>query len=735
MKYCYYCFSSLEDETICPHCGAPVEERASSRRALSPGVLVRERYLIGQVLIEDPLGITYFGYDRQQKKQVWIREYLPEGLADRQEESPAVLPLQGDADIIFKNGKDQLMMRARDIAQYNSHPGMSRLDCYFEENGTGYIVMDRLPGKSLSAYLRERGGKLEWFEALQIASPIIALLKNLHGSHAVHGYVSLDNIYVGADGQGRLLAFNILSDNQALPLLNARYLPRGLFDIGRRIGPWVDVYGMAATLYHMITGEPPAIIKDPISGQERVERPSHKGVTLPPRAEGVLMQVLNQAEGPWTRDMGGFEQGLLGQGKASPGVGKKRRGKKTNMGVHSPAGAKHPRRANKWFWLGPVLGVAAAFLVVLTLAGVRYFGAQSLYQDGMESLRLGQNSEAVTAFQLAMERFPWADDKYEDMYHQAKAKDFTEQARDAMESGSYQTAVNMYEQAVKEDPGNAEYQEELQGAEKFKRGYVLYEDGQFAQAKLSFESALSFFPSNSHISGLIAGIEAWSEGRDAYFSEDYEAAYSAYSKALEYDKGNTTYLFLCDQANNKWQAEEKLTEALYLLDIGEYMLAYEAIEEAAELDPDEGDYDELLDTIFKAAQIEYFYEVLQPREYTDTEYLSLTKITKGPNSLQSVDTLPYNWECMCIYLDPHRKLTTDIQLYLIEGLTEDQRISIGRGDGEVISASGNMLYWDQDVYSPGIYCIELTLENTDTVIAREYVRVMYEDETFIGYTD
>lgn len=730
MNYCYYCFSSLDGDTVCPHCGAPVKERESSERALSPGVLIRERYLVGQVMMEDPLGITYFGYDRQQNKQVWVREYLPEGLADRQDGDPAVLPLQGDANVIFHTGKDQLAQRAREIAQYNSHPGMSRLDCYFEENGSGYIVMDRLPGKSLSACLRERGGKLEWFEALQIMSPVIDFLRILHGDRAVHGYVSPDNVYVGTDGQGRLITFNILCDSQALPLLNARYLPKGLFEGNVSIGPWVDVYGMAASLYYMVTGEPPVAMTDPLSGQERMERPSRKGVTLPPRAEGVLMQVLNQAGGPWTRDMGGFEQGLLGSDKASYGIGKKRRkSKKANRQTQRPAISVDRPIAKKWFWLGPVLGVAAAFLVVLTLAGTRYFGAQGLYRDGMESLRLGRTGEAITSFQMAMERFPWANDKYEDMYHQTQAKDFAEQARDAMESGSYQTAVDMYEQAVEEDPANTEYKNELKGAEKFKEGYVLYEDDQFAQAKLSFESALAFFPSNSYISGLIAGIDAWSEGRDAYFSEDYETAFNAYSKALEYDTGNATYIFLCDQANSKWQAAGKLSEALYLLDIGEYMLAYDAIVEAAELDPDEGNYDELVDMIFKAAQIEYFYEVLQPREYTDTDYLSQSKITKGPDYMQSVDTLPYNSDCMCIYLDPHHKLTVDVQLYLLDGLTEDSRISIGRGLGEVIPSNGSWLYWDEDIYSPGIYCIELTLEDTSTVIAREYVRVMNEDET------
>ena len=160
-------------------------------------------------------------------------------------------------------------------------------------------------------------------------------------------------------------------------------------------------------------------------------------------------------------------------------------------------------------------------------------------------------------------------------------------ARTAIEWGSYEQALNLYEQALNEDPRNDEYKQGKRSAEKFKEGYLLYDEGQYARAKLSFEAALGIDPSNSYISGLIAGIDAWSEGRDAFYDEDYEAAYKAYSKALEYDEDNAHYIVLCDEANSKWQANQKLNEAMYYYDIEEYIFAYEALAEAAEWDPEE----------------------------------------------------------------------------------------------------------------------------------------------------
>ena len=731
LSCCYYCFAAMDGKAVCPHCGAPVSQEATHRRALSPGTEMRDRYLAGYVFAQDPLGILYYGYDRQQKKQVWIREYLPEGLAGRMDGESSLLPLEGDLKALFDKGKDLLMERAKEMAQYNTHPGMARMDCYFEENGTAYIVMDRSPGKSLLAHLQDRGGKLEWAEALRITRPVVGLLRQMHEGGTVHGYVSPANIYVGADGQGVLIGFNILGGAEGLPIGNASYLPQGIYDPGAGMGPRVDIYGVAATLYHLIAGERPVPAADPISGEKQVDRPSRRGIVLPAQAEEVLIQVLAQADVPWSRSMEAFGNGILGQKEPSGGERKRHTEKKQKV-KSSPRirrQSQPSKKPGKWIWLGPVLGAAAALLVVLTLAGIRYFGAEGLYRDGMESLRLGRTGEAITSFKMAMERFPWADQKYEDIYHQTQGKDFAQKAREAIEWGSYEEAIDLYEKAVNEDPTNTEYSEGKRGAEKFKEGYLLYEDGQFAKAKLSFEASLGILPSNSHISGLIAGIDAWSEGRDAFFAEDYEAAFNAYSKALEYDEDNAHYITLCEQANNKWQAAEKLGEALYLLDIGEYILAYESMVEAAELDPDE-EYDELVATTFMAAQIEYFYEVLQQREYTDNEYLSLSKITEGPDHLLSVDTLPYHWDCMCIYVETPKKLTVDTKLYLIDGLSEDERIFLGGGEPDHLSPSyGLWIYWGDDVYSPGIYCIELTLEGSDTVVAREYVRVMNEDET------
>lgn len=722
-RICFYCFSSAEGKT-CPCCGRPAGSDEGDGRHIKPGTSLRDRYIIGHVFSEDPIGVTYYGYDRQQNKKVWIREYLPKDLAGREDDGLAVQPLREEAKAAFAKGKERFVRRAKALALFNTNPGVAKMECYFEENGTGYIAMDRPQGKSLPEHMQEQGGRLEWFEALQIMSPVMNLLQKMHTAGDVHGYVSPANLWVNESGQGVLLNFNMLEDKDSLASCNAKYLPEGSFK--KAIGPWVDVYSVAATIYHMVAGTPPASITDFLTEQVQVDFPSQKGAVIPPKAEEILMQVLKGEDTPYAGSIEAFERGLLGLGVA---MSRRMRERSKRERPVRPK-RKKSRNAKKWIWLGPVLGAAAALLVMLTFTCVRYFGAEKLYRDGMEALGENRTSEAVSSFKMAMNRFPWADRKYEDMYHETKGKDFYKKARKAIELGSYEQALNLYEQALKEDPQNDVYTQGKRAAEKVKEGYLLYDEGQFAKAKLSFEAALGIEPSNSYISGLIAGIDAWSEGRDAFYDEDYEAAYKAYSEALEYDEQNSYYMILCDEANSKWQANQKLNEAMYYYDIEEYIFAYEALAEAAEWDPEEEGYDELLEIFYGLAEIEYFFDVLLENEYTDYDVLSLSRITEGPHHLQSVDTLPANWDCMCIYIESPMNLTIRADLYLIDGLSEDDRIYLagGTNEHELAPEYGLWIQWDGVEYSPGNYCIELTRVETGDIIAREYVRVLFDEE-------
>ena len=47
------------------------------------------------------------------------------------------------------------------MARFSSET-IIRVYDFFEENDTGYIVMEYLEGESLGAYVKERGGRIPW---------------------------------------------------------------------------------------------------------------------------------------------------------------------------------------------------------------------------------------------------------------------------------------------------------------------------------------------------------------------------------------------------------------------------------------------------------------------------------------------------------------------------------------------------------------------------------------------
>ena len=86
MKFnrCFGCMEELETENeICPHCGFdpalydPVHCKEAAY-ALRPGVVLREKYMVGKVLENNGFVITYIGFDLSPGIKVVIEEFCRE---------------------------------------------------------------------------------------------------------------------------------------------------------------------------------------------------------------------------------------------------------------------------------------------------------------------------------------------------------------------------------------------------------------------------------------------------------------------------------------------------------------------------------------------------------------------------------------------------------------------------------------------------------------------------------
>jgi serine/threonine protein kinase/class 3 adenylate cyclase len=178
-------------------------------------------------------------------------------------------------------GRGQALRRfhkeARLLAEVNN-PFVTNLLEVNQDGGTHYLVMEFVAGLSLGELLKQRG-RLPEKEALEILAGVARGLAAAHERGIVHRDVKPQNILLtrAADAQpfhAKLSDFGLarhVIESESLELTrHGALLGTPLYMApeqvgGGKIGPTVDVYALGATLYHVLTGQPPFSGPDALS--------------------------------------------------------------------------------------------------------------------------------------------------------------------------------------------------------------------------------------------------------------------------------------------------------------------------------------------------------------------------------------------------------------------------------------------------------------------------------------
>jgi serine/threonine protein kinase len=223
--------------------------------ALQPGQTIG-RYEILALLGRGGFGITYRARDTQLNREVAIKEYLPSALAMRQG-GTAVLPQSTRMADDFTWGRDRFVEEGRTLATLQHAPAIVEVFDFLEANGTAYIVMKLMPGETLEDRLQR--GALDQPAIERILWPLLEGLQQVHATGYLHRDIKPANILLDAQGNPTLIDFGASRAAMAgrTTVLTAIFTPGYAapeqFSSAKQ-GPWTDIYGLAATLYHAITG-------------------------------------------------------------------------------------------------------------------------------------------------------------------------------------------------------------------------------------------------------------------------------------------------------------------------------------------------------------------------------------------------------------------------------------------------------------------------------------------------
>ena len=186
-----------------------------------------------------------------------------------------------------------------------SHPNIVGVYDWGEEDGTYFIVMEYIRGRSLAEILKAEGALRADISA-DIAIDVAAALSFAHQSGVIHRDIKPGNILVSPNGQvkvtdfGIARAFNGGVDNDLTQAGNvmgtATYFSPEQAQ-GLPMDPRSDVYSLGVVLYEMLTGGPPFTGDNPLAiaykhVQDTPVMPSVRNPRIQRTIEAITMKAL-----------------------------------------------------------------------------------------------------------------------------------------------------------------------------------------------------------------------------------------------------------------------------------------------------------------------------------------------------------------------------------------------------------------------------------------------------------
>ncbi|MFI5955638.1 serine/threonine-protein kinase [Cryptosporangium sp. NPDC051539] len=172
--------------------------------------------------------------------------------------------LKIDHRVLLDEGdRARFFAEVRAAGQVSGHPNVIDIhDAGITADGRAYLVMELCPAGSLADYLRSHG-PMPLVDVLDVGVAIADALAAAHRVGVVHRDVKPANVLYDRYGHPELADFGLAArydptteSTETLELLTPAYAAPEMF-WSRRPTPAVDVYGLSATLYSLLTGRAP----------------------------------------------------------------------------------------------------------------------------------------------------------------------------------------------------------------------------------------------------------------------------------------------------------------------------------------------------------------------------------------------------------------------------------------------------------------------------------------------
>ncbi len=278
---------------------------------LKTGEVLRSRFKIRRIIGHGGMGSIYLVDDlKLEGRQCALKEV----------EHDRTLPVE-----VVQQARDQFLREATVLARLD-HPNLPKVSDFFSIGPRDYLVMDYVPGNDLRTLMmeaRQKGAFLPESEVLSWANQIADALSYLHNQSPpiLHRDIKPSNLKVTPSGLIKLVDFGLVkilaSEEMTITILQGRgtalYTPLEQYggDTGhtdRRS----DIYAFGATLYHLLTNQPPLEARERFLHPENLVSPRQINPEISLRTEKAILWAMNLHPDERPQDIESLRQALIG---------------------------------------------------------------------------------------------------------------------------------------------------------------------------------------------------------------------------------------------------------------------------------------------------------------------------------------------------------------------------------------------------------------------------------------